>query len=133
LFLEAAYLSARRAYEIAGIKPEDVDLFELYDAFAIMAALSLEAAGFAERGQGVRLAMEGQISLDGRIPVSTMGGLKARGNPLGATGVYQVVEAVLQLRHEAGQNQVKDAHWALVQSIGGVGGTVVTHVLEGPD
>ncbi len=133
LFLEAAYLSARRAYEIAGIKPEDIDLFELYDSFTIMAALSLEAAGFAERGQGVRLAMEGQISLDGRIPISTMGGLKARGNPLGATGVYQVVEAVLQLRHEAGQNQVKDAHWALVQSIGGVGGTVVTHILEGPD
>ncbi len=133
LFLEAAYLSARRAYEMAGIKPEDVDLFELYDSFAIMAGLSLEAAGFAERGKGVRLAMDGEIAIDGRIPISTMGGLKARGNPVGATGVYQVVEAALQLRGEAGPNQVKGAHWALVQSIGGTGSTVVTHILEGPD
>ncbi len=133
LFLEAAYLSARKAYEIAGIKPEDVDLFELSDSFTIMAALSLEAAGLAERGKGVRLAMDGEIAIDGRIPISTMGGLKARGNPLGATGVYQVVEAVLQLRGEAGPNQVKDAHWALVQSVGGTGSTVVTQILEGPD
>lgn len=132
LFLEAAYLSTRRAYEIAGIKPEDVDLFELTDSFTIMAALSLEAAGFAGRGEGVKLAMNGEIFIEGRIPISTMGGLKARGNPLGATGVYQVAEAVIQLRHEAGPNQVKDAHWALVQSIGGTGGTVVTHILEGP-
>ncbi|MCS7287442.1 MAG: thiolase domain-containing protein [Anaerolineae bacterium] len=133
LFLEAAYLSAKRAYEIAGIKPEDIDLFELNDSFTIMAALSLEAAGFAEKGKGVKLAMDGEIAIDGRIPISTMGGLKARGNPLGATGVYQVAEAVLQLRYEAGPNQVKDAHWALVQSIGGTGGTAVTHILEGPD
>lgn len=133
LFLEAAYLSAKRAYEIAGIKPEDVDLFELNDSFTIMAALSLEAAGFAERGKGVKLAIDGEIAIDGRIPISTMGGLKARGNPLGATGVYQVVEAVIQLRCEAGPNQVKDAHWALIQSIGGTGGTAVTHILEGPD
>jgi len=130
LFLEAAYLSARRAYELAGIGPEDVDFFELHDAFTVMAALSLEAAGFAERGQGVRLAVEGEIGLDGRIPISTMGGLKARGNPVGATGVYQAVEAVIQLRHEAGPNQVKDARWGLIQNIGGVGATVVTHVLE---
>jgi len=133
LFLEAAYLSARKAYEMAGIKPEDVDFFELHDAFTVMAALSLEAAGFAARGEGVRLAQEGEITLQGRIPICTMGGLKARGHPVGATGVYQAVEAVLQLRHQAGENQVRNAHWGLIQNIGGTGATAVTHILEGPE
>lgn len=130
LFLEAAYLSARRAYEMAGIGPEEVSFFELHDAFTVMAALSLEAAGFAERGQGVRLAVEGEISLQGRIPISTMGGLKARGNPVGATGIYQAVEAVLQLRGEAGPNQIEGAHWGMIQNLGGTGATAVTHILE---
>ncbi|HDN80711.1 MAG: thiolase domain-containing protein [Chloroflexi bacterium] len=133
LFLEAACLSAKKAYELAGIGPQDVDFFELTDASTVMAALSLEAAGFAERGEGVRLAMEGEITLEGRIPISTMGGLKARGHPIGATGIYQAVEAVIQLRHEAGENQVRDAHWGLIQNIGGTGGTAITHILEGPD
>ncbi|RLC89531.1 MAG: thiolase domain-containing protein [Chloroflexi bacterium] len=130
LVLEGAALSTRRAYEQAGVGPEDIDLFELHDAFSIMAALSLEAAGFADKGQGLRLALDGEIGIDGRIPVATMGGLKARGHPVGATGVYQVVEVVQQLRGLAGANQVPNARLGMAQNIGGSGATVITHILE---
>ncbi|MEA3460129.1 MAG: thiolase domain-containing protein [Chloroflexota bacterium] len=130
LFLAAACESAERAYKQAGVKPEDIDLFELHDDFTISAVLSLEACGFAERGKGVRLAQEGAIALDGEIPISTMGGLKARGNPVGATGLYQVVEVVQQLRGGAGENQVKDARLGMAQSLGGSGTTAITHILE---
>ncbi len=129
LFLQAGYESAKRAYKQAGVGPDDIDLFELHDAFTIMAALSLEAAGFAERGQGVRLAQAGEITLQGRIPICTMGGLKGRGHPVGATGTYQIVEAAQQLRGEAGENQV-DTRWAMTQNIGGSGATIITHILE---
>ena len=130
LFLQAAYESAMRAYRQAGVGPQDIDFFELHDAFSIMAALSLEACGFAERGQGVRLAQEGEITLEGRIPICTMGGLKGRGHPVGATGVYQIVEVVQQLRGQAGPNQLKNARLGMAQNIGGSGATVVTHILE---
>jgi len=130
LVLDGAVLSARRSYEQAGMGPENIDLFELHDAFSIMAALSLEAAGFAEKGQGLRLALDGGIGIDGRIPVTTMGGLKARGHPVGATGIYQVVEVVEQLRGLAGANQVSNAQVGMAQNIGGSGATVITHILE---
>jgi len=128
--LDAGIESTRKAYRQAAIGPRDVDFFELHDAFTIMAALSLEAAGFAEKGQGVRLAQEGAIALEGAIPVTTMGGLKARGHPVGATGVYQIVDAVQQLRGTAGENQLTDARIGMAQNIGGSGATVVTHILE---
>jgi acetyl-CoA C-acetyltransferase len=89
LFLSAAYESSKRAYEMAGITKDDIDVFELHDAFSIMSALSLEACGFAERGQGVKLGLNGEISPKGCLPVCTRGGLKARGHPVGATGMYQ--------------------------------------------
>jgi acetyl-CoA C-acetyltransferase len=130
LAFDAARLSVERACRQAGILPTDVDLFELCDAFSIYAVLSLEAAGFAERGQGWKLAQDGGLDLKSKLPVSTLGGLKGRGNPLGATGVYQIVEAALQLRGEAGANQVGGARRALVQSLGGPAATAVTHVLE---
>ncbi|MGQ9502054.1 MAG: thiolase domain-containing protein [Anaerolineae bacterium] len=130
LWLQAAEDSAQRAYAQAGVTPQDIDLFELHDAFTIMSALSLEACGFAERGKGWRLAAEGEIRPDGRIPICTMGGLKARGHPVGATGVYQIVEAVLQLRGEAGSCQIRDARLAMTQNIGGSGATIITHILE---
>jgi len=128
LWLDAAYRSAREAYARAGIGPQDVDAFELHDAFTILATLSLEACGFTERGTAVKLAKEGQIALNGRIPIQTMGGLKARGHPVGATGIYQIVELVLQLRGEAGANQV-DCRIGMAQSLGGTGSTAVTHIL----
>jgi acetyl-CoA C-acetyltransferase len=128
--LQAVEHSARKAYAQAGIGPEDIDFFEYHDAFTIMAALSLEGCGFAAPGQGTILAREGAIALDGRIPVATMGGLKGRGHPVGATGVYQVVEAVQQLRGQAGANQLPHARLGITQNIGGSGATVVTHILE---
>ena len=132
LFLRAVYDSAQKAYEQAGVGPEQIDIFELHDASAILAALSLEASGFASEGQGVRLAMQGEIALEGSIPICTMGGLKGRGCPVGAAGVYQVVELVQQLRGEAGANQV-DARLGMAQSIGGTGATAVTHILKAPE
>lgn len=132
LWLAAAEQSANKAYNQAGIGPEDVDLFEAHDAFSIIAALSLEACGFAERGQGVRLAQENGIMPDGHIPISTMGGLKARGHPVGATGLYQLAEAALQLRDAAGAAQIDGAKVAMAQNIGGSGATVVTHILQKP-
>jgi acetyl-CoA C-acetyltransferase len=130
LYLEGGAISAQKAYAQAGIGPADIDLFEVHDAFTIMSALSLEAAGFAARGQGVRLALDGQIGIGGRLPITTMGGLKARGHPVGATGMYQIVEVAQQLRGEAGANQVRDARLGMAQNIGGSGATVVTTVLE---
>ncbi|HSV85534.1 MAG TPA: thiolase domain-containing protein [Levilinea sp.] len=130
LAFSAARISVERACRKAGILPSDVDLFELSDPFTIYAILSLEAGGFAAPGEGWRMAQEGCFDLDGAMPIQTMGGFKARGNPLAATGVYQAVEASLQLRGEAGPNQVKGAHRALIQSLGGPASTAVSHVLE---
>ncbi|MEJ2511674.1 MAG: beta-ketoacyl synthase N-terminal-like domain-containing protein [Anaerolineales bacterium] len=133
LVFNAARLSVERACSMAGKMPVDVDLFELFDAFSVYGALSLEAAGLAERGQGWRLAQNGRLQLDGELPISTFGGLKARGNPGGATGLYQAVEAVLQLRGVAGKNQVPGAKVAMIQALGGPASTAVTHVLEAID
>ena len=130
LFLSAAYESSKRAYQMANVSPEDIDVFELHDAFSIMAALSLEACGFAERGQGVRLGLEDRISPKGERPVCTRGGLKARGHPVGATGIYQVVEVVQQLRGECGETQVGGARIGMTQNIGGSGATILTHILK---
>ena len=129
LWLAAAERSARKAYEQAGLSPADIDLFELHDSFTILAALSLEAGGFAERGTGWQLARDGQIARDGRIPISTFGGLKARGNPAGATGLYQIVELAQQLRGQAGDCQVSGARIGMAQNLGGIGATAVTHIL----
>jgi acetyl-CoA C-acetyltransferase len=130
MFLSAAYTSSRRAYDMAGVTPEDIDFFELHDAFSIMAALSLEASGFAERGQGVRLGLDNEIGPQGRMPVCTRGGLKARGHPVGATGMYQIVEVVQQLRGECGKTQIDGAKIGMAQNIGGSGATILTHILK---
>src|SRR5512139_3798115 len=130
LFLTAGYLSAKKDYEMANIGPADIDVFELHDAFSIMSALSLEACGFAERGQGVRLGLEGEIGPGGRVPVCTRGGLKARGHPVGATGMYQVVEVAQQLRGECDKTQVDGAKIGMAQNIGGSGATILTHILK---
>jgi acetyl-CoA C-acetyltransferase len=130
LLLAAANISAGHAYEQAGTRPTEIDLFELHDSFTIMAALTLEACGFAERGEGWKMAADESITLTGRLPIATFGGLKARGHPFGATGVYQAVEVVLQLRGEAGDNQVANAQIGMTQNLGGAGGTAVTHIFE---
>lgn len=133
LSFEACKVSAEHALAKAGMQREQLGLVEYHDSFSIYAALQLEAMGFAPRGEGWKLAADGKISAKGAIPCATMGGLKARGFPGGATGVYQAVEAVLQLRGEAGENQVTAASAALIQSVGGPGSTAVSHILTGID
>jgi acetyl-CoA C-acetyltransferase len=130
LFLHAANLSAQRALEQAGLSLGDIDVLELHDSATIIAALSLEAMGFAERGQGWRLAAENQIGLTGKLPLSTFGGLKSRGNPFGATGIYQAIEIALQLRGEAGDNQISNPQIGMAQNLGGLGATAVTHLFS---
>ena len=130
LFLSAAYTSSRKAYDQAGVTPSQIDFFELHDAFSILSALSLEACGFAERGQGPRMALDGAIRLDGKLPICTQGGLKARGHPVGATGMYQIVEVAQQLRGEAGANQLPKARIGMAQNIGGSGASIFTHILR---
>jgi len=130
LSFEAARLSVEGALKKAGIALEQIDLFEYFDAYSIYAALTLEAAGFAPRCAGWKLAADGSITLTGQIPCATLGGLKARGNPVGATGVYQAVEAAVQLRGQAGANQIAGARYALIQSLGGPASVAVTHLLE---
>ena len=130
LFLKAAYNSSAKAYNQASLTPKDIDFFELHDAFSIMATLSLEANGFAERGQGPRLALDGEILPTGKIPIATRGGLKARGHPVGATGIYQIVEVVQQLRGEAAGSQVEGATTGMSQNIGGSGSNIITHIFS---
>lgn len=132
LELAAVRESTRKALRQSGVELAAIDLFEAHDAYTILTTLALEAAGFAERGEGWKWAQDSgaQIRPNGRLPVSTFGGLKSRGNPAGAAGVYQAVEAVLQLRGQAGPVQVPDAHTALIQSIAGVGSTVISHILQ---
>jgi acetyl-CoA C-acetyltransferase len=129
LGLDAARQSAQRAYEQAGLGPEQIDIFELHDAFSIYAALALEASGFAAPGLGWRLALEGKVGLAGTIPAMTFGGSKARGEVGGATGLYQAGEVVLQVQGRAGANQVAEARVGMAQCIGGAGATAATHIL----
>jgi acetyl-CoA C-acetyltransferase len=130
LFFDTAHISAGKAMKQAGIVTDRIDLFEYHDVFSIFAALQLEAVGFAIKGQGWKLAAENEIGLKGKIPSATMGGMKARGFAGGAAGVYQAVEAALQLRGQAGPNQVPDAKTALIQSLGGPASTAVSHILQ---
>ncbi|HET6845943.1 MAG TPA: thiolase domain-containing protein, partial [Anaerolineales bacterium] len=130
LSFDACRISAADALARAGITREDIDLFEYHDSFTIYAALALEATGFAEPGTGWKMAADGSIARGGRLPTATMGGLKARGFPGGATGVYQAVEATLQLQGRAGPCQVQDPTAALIQSVGGPASTSVSHVLR---
>ncbi|MEN8242498.1 MAG: beta-ketoacyl synthase N-terminal-like domain-containing protein [Chloroflexota bacterium] len=127
LVFQAARLSVERAMAMAGKTHSEIDLFELFDAFSVYGALSLEAAGFAEPGQGWKMVENGVAE---QLPMLTFGGLKARGNPGGATGVYQAVEASLQLRDQAGDCQVDGARVAMIQALGGPASTAVTHILE---
>ncbi len=132
LYLGAVARSATAALAQAGSTLRDIDLMELHDAYTILTTLALEALGCSPRGQGWTWADAGgrRIALDGELPLNTGGGLKSRGHPAGATGIYQAVEAARQLRGAAGANQVAGAKQALIQNIGGFGATVATHILR---
>lgn len=129
LNLPAAARSATLALSQAELGIDEMSCFELHDSSSFIAALSIESVGLAEPGQALPCAERGDYHLDGRYPLWTFGGNKARGNAPGASGIYQVVESALQLRGEAGENQVKGATTALVQCLGSFGATAVTHVL----
>jgi acetyl-CoA C-acetyltransferase len=130
LYSDTAQISAGKAMKQVGLTLDRIDFFEYHDAFSIYAALSLEAVGFAIKGKGWKLAATNEISLKGKIPCATMGGMKARGFPGGAAGVYQAVEAVTQLRGQAGANQIAGAKFGLIQSLGGPASTAVSHILQ---
>jgi len=130
LYFDTAQLSAGKAMKQVGMTLDGIDFFEYHDAFSIFAALQLEAVGFAIKGSGWKLAADGSIGLKGKIPCATMGGMKARGFPGGAAGVYQAVEATVQLRGQAEANQIADAKFGLIQSLGGPASTAVSHILQ---
>lgn len=130
LHLQAVADSTQAALRTAGLTRANLDLFELHDAYTIMSVLTLESAGFADPGTGTSFGTEGRIRLDGDLPISTLGGLKARGHPVGATGVYQLAEAYAQLTGTAGPNQLSGAEHALVQNVGGTASTVINHILR---
>jgi acetyl-CoA C-acetyltransferase len=130
LYFDTAQLSAGKAMKQAGIVLDQINFFEYHDVFSIYAALQLEAVGFAIKGKGWKLAADNEIGLKGKIPCATMGGMKARGFPGGAAGVYQAVDAVTQLRGQAEANQISGAKFGLIQSLGGPASTAVAHILE---
>jgi acetyl-CoA C-acetyltransferase len=129
-WLESTHVAAAKALAMAGRKVDDVDLFEVHDCFTIAEIMVTEALGLVERGRGGKAVEEGLTARDGRFPVNPSGGLKAKGHPVGATGVAQAVEVVKQLRGEAGDRQVKGARRGLTQNMGGTGGSSVVHILE---
>ena len=128
--LDATVHAAKKAYEMASIEPKDVDLAEVHDCFTIAEICAIEDLGFVPKGKGGPATEEGMTALDGKIPVNPSGGLKACGHPVGATGIKQAVEIVLQLRGEAGKRQVGGAEVGLTHNVGGTGGTAVVHILS---
>jgi acetyl-CoA C-acetyltransferase len=129
-WLSATAKAAERAYKMAGLGPEDLDLVEVHDCFTIAEICVIEALGLVKKGQGGPASENGLTALGGKIPVNTSGGLKSKGHPVGATGVAQVIEVVEQLRGEAGGRQVKGAQVALTQNMGGTGGSTAVHIFK---
>jgi acetyl-CoA C-acetyltransferase len=133
LTFNAVKTAANNAYKMAGIKPDDIDFVEIHDDYTINGVLSLESLGFFEKGTGAKNVSIGETKRNGKIPTNTFGGLKARGNPLGATGVYQIAEVVTQLMNNAGDLQVKDANIGMAQSMGGLGSICAINILRRVD
>lgn len=128
--LESTKRASEIAYEKAGIQPRDVDVAEVHDCFTIAEIMAIEDLGFVKKGEGGKAVEEGLTKIDGEMPVNTSGGLKARGHPIGATGIAQAYEIVLQLRGKAEKRQVPNAKIGLCHNVGGSGGTAVVHLME---
>jgi acetyl-CoA C-acetyltransferase len=128
--LDATIHASQMAYKQAKVTPKQIDFAEVHDCFTIAEICAIEDLGFVEKGQGGKAIENGITPLNGSLPVNTSGGLKAKGHPVGATGVAQIVEAVLQLRGDAGKRQIKDAKRGLTHNVGGSGATCVVHILE---
>ena len=122
--------AAEDAYKQAGLQPKDIDLAEIHDAFTIVELISYEDLGFVEKGHGQDLIRNGTVKLDGKLPVNTSGGLKAKGHPISPTGIAQVIEITEQLRGECKERQVSNARIGLAQNIGGAGGTAIVSILK---
>jgi len=127
--IDSTINASNMAYAMSGKGPDDIDVAEVHDAFTIGEICAIEGLGFCELGEGGRVTEDGVTEIGGKIPVNTSGGLKAKGHPVGATGVAQAIEVTLQLRGEAGKRQV-DADIGLAHNVGGSGGTAVVHILE---
>ncbi len=128
LDFKSTRLAFKAAMEQAGLAPSKLSLAEIHDAFSVVGALALEAMGISKKGRGAKDAKAGRFGRDSDLPINTFGGLKARGHPVGATGVYQIAEAYLQVTDQAGKNQVQGADYAVTQNIGGVDSTSAVHV-----
>ena len=129
-WLNAVAVAGQRALDAAGRKIGDMHLAEVHDCFTIAELCAMEALGIVERGQSGPAVADGMTALDGCFPINTSGGLKSKGHPVGATGIAQIHEIVMQLRGEAGERQIKNARRALAQNMGGSGGSCVVHVIE---
>jgi len=130
LKLEAVELAGQRALKMAGKTINDINFAEVHDSYTIAEIMVIEALGIVKEGQGGVATANGLTSLNGKFPINPSGGLKSKGHPIGATGVAQICEAVLQLRGQAGKRQIKNAKTALTQNMGGSGGSCVIHILE---
>jgi acetyl-CoA C-acetyltransferase len=128
--LNATVKAAERAYKMANVTPENIDLAEVHDCFTIAEIMIIEDLGFVKKGEGGKATMSGVTAIGGKKPINTSGGLKSKGHPVGATGVAQVVEIVHQLRGESGVRQVKNARTGLTQNMGGSGGSAVVHIMQ---
>ena len=126
--IAAAKVAGREAYKMAGVRPQDIDVVEVHDCFTIAEILAYEDLGFCRVGEGGDLIEEGSTTLEGKIPVNTSGGLKAKGHPVGATGTAQAYEIYLQLTDKADRRQVKGAEIGLTHNVGGSGSTAVVHI-----
>ena len=128
--IDAAKIAAKKAYEKAGLTPQDMDVAEVHDCFTIAEIVATEDLGFFKPGEGGKAALEGKTKLDGEIAINTSGGLKSTGHPVGATGVKQACEVTWQLRGDAGGRQVKDVNYGLTHNVGGTGATAVVHIYK---
>lgn len=127
---KATKMAADQAFKEAGIEPEDIDVAEVHDAFTSVELFSYEDLGFAPIGKGAELIRSGKINLDGKLPINSSGGLKAKGHPISPTGLAQVYEIVNQLRGRCGERQIRNAKTGLCHNIGGAGGSVTVHILR---
>jgi acetyl-CoA C-acetyltransferase len=128
--MDATIGAAREALQRAGRAPKDIQVAEVHDNFTITEIIAVEDLGFVEKGKGGKVTLEGVTALNGKVSVNTSGGLKARGQPIGATGIAQAVEVVRQLRGDTGRRQVSGAQVGLTHVLGGSGSMAVVHILE---
>ena len=127
---DATVLAAKEAYNQSGLSTKDIDFVEIHDAFTSVELMSYEDLGFCKKGEGARLIRDGTTKINGKLPVNTSGGLKAKGHPISATGVSQIYEIVKQMRKQAGKRQIDKVRIGLAHNVGGVGSTATVHILK---